>query len=102
MVDKAQITDLVNYIVDNSDYNNNEARYFLNIIINMFKFHLKNKDTIELRGLGTFIVKEHKAKRIQLKTKIIDSKNHFSILFKESSSLSNKINGIKEILINNI
>ena len=92
MAYKINLHHIIDTIADKTPYQTAEIRKIVAIILDTFKTYLKDKDSIELRGLGTFYVKEHKAKRIALKTKIIDSKNHFVILFKESLELSKKVN----------
>ncbi|MDD5067463.1 MAG: HU family DNA-binding protein [bacterium] len=92
MASKITLNDIIRYMSGHSVYSQQEISKFINIILDIFKNSFKNRCSVELRGLGTFITKEHKPKYIQLNTKIIDSKNHFVILFKESSELSKKIN----------
>lgn len=92
MDDKINLDAVVKYMADHSDYTVNEVRNFCDIIFNQFRDFLKEKDKIELRGLGTFFTKEHKGRYVKLKTKIIDSKNHYAILFKESKTLGSRIN----------
>ncbi len=83
---------IIKNIALQSDYSYNEVKRFYNIIMEQFMEYLRNKDKIELRGLGTFYTKEHKGRYVELKTKIIDSKNHFVILFKQSKKLNQRIN----------
>lgn len=92
MDNKLNLNDLIDIITKKTIYKKEEIKKILNFIIQLFRDFLKNRDTIELRGFGTFYTKEHKAKYIKLKTKTIDSKNHFVILFKESIELSKKLN----------
>ncbi len=92
MAEKINFDSIIKDISTKSDYSYTEVKDFYDIIINKFKEYLQNKDKIELRGLGTFYTKEHKGRYVKLKTKIIDSKNHFVILFKESKTLSQKVN----------
>jgi nucleoid DNA-binding protein len=92
MASKITLNGIVARIVKETPSKPPEIRKFLSIILNGFRDALKQKERIELRGLGTFFVKQHKAKYIRLKTKIIDSKIHFVILFKESLDLSRKVN----------
>lgn len=92
MREKINIHIIAKNIRENSDYSLVEVRKFLDIIISRFRRFLKNHDVIEIRGLGTFYTKEHKARHVQLKTKIIDSKNHFVTLFKASKTLRQLVN----------
>lgn len=93
---KILLKDIVDSMAGKVPYTPSESRKFLDIILGLFQDYLKSRNRIELRGLGTFFVKEHKSKHIELKTKIIDSKNHFVILFKESTELSKKLNENRE------
>lgn len=83
---------IIKNIALQTDYSNNEVKRFYDIIMEQFREYLKDKDKIELRGLGTFYTKEHKGRYVELKTKIIDSKNHFVILFKQSKKLNQMVN----------
>jgi len=89
---KINLETIARSIADQTEYNLSEIKKFTDIIIRQMVDYLKNKDIIEIRGLGTFYTKEHKARHVQLKTKIIDSKNHFVILFKSGKELRRIIN----------
>ncbi|MBU1078178.1 MAG: HU family DNA-binding protein [Spirochaetes bacterium] len=92
MEEKVNLDSIIKEISEKSDYSQHEVRSFCDIILEKFKRFLQNKDKIEIRGLGTFFSKEHKGRYVQLKTKIIDSKDHYAILFKESKKLSQTVN----------
>ncbi len=92
MEEKINVHGIIKDIMKKTDYNIIETGKFLDIIINTFRKFLRNRDTIEIRGLGTFFTKEHKARYVKLKTKIIDSKNHFVTLFKGSKTLQRLVN----------
>jgi nucleoid DNA-binding protein len=92
MAFKITLDRIVARIAKETPYTPREIRKFIDIILDGFREALKQKDRIELRGLGTFFVKQHKAKYLKLRTKIIDSKIHFAILFRESRDLSRKLN----------
>jgi len=92
MEEKINIDSIIKDIAERSDYKRSEVRDFLNIIINRFREFLRDNDSIEIRGLGTFYTKEHKGRHTRLRTKIIDSRNHYVTLFKESKTLQKIVN----------
>lgn len=92
MEEKINIDTISQNIAKKTDYSYTEVKKLLNIIISKFREFLKCHDSIEIRGLGTFYTKEHKGRYVRLKTKIIDSKNHFVTLFKESKALQQLVN----------
>lgn len=92
MEEKINIEAIINNIAQRSNYSRAEVKDFLDIIISKFKEYLRADEKIEIRGLGTFYTKEHKGRYVRLRTKIIDSKNHFITLFKESKVLQRSVN----------
>jgi len=70
----------------------NDTRNIMEIIINSFRDFLKNKDRIELRGLGSFYIKKRKSRDVKLATKHIKSPEHYGIIFRESHTLKEMLN----------
>lgn len=69
-----------------------DTKNIVEIIINSFRDFLKNKDRIELRGLGSFYVKKRKSRNIKLTTRYIKSPEHYGIIFRESHTLKEVLN----------
>ncbi len=91
-INKINLDTIIRDISEKTDYNYSEVKNILDIIISKFREYLRDNDKIEIRGLGTFYTREHKGRYVHHKTKIIDSKNHYVTLFKESSTLQKSVN----------
>ncbi len=90
------IDNIIREMRQDLDFNLKDIAKMVNILVGTFTDFLKNKDEIEIRGLGSFKVKKRKGRRAQLRTKVINSPEHYGILFNDSLKLRKELNNKRE------